>query len=317
MLAVVMMLLSSGCSLAVEDAGEDAGEVVGEDAQINTDRLVGAFVTTEHLDLFDVEAYLNDNIDEIVEGGEVTVGNDSQYNGRIYATIDKKNSIEPSDWEISFEGVEGICFFNAKWQKEGEEPFSMLTVGEEICDVTQHLNVTDEGETKSITGTMYALVGENVDEVTFYLNPVYQTETGEIYVTTGVGFGMSGDIGGGYTAKHEGETTVTENGESKVYGGSVELTIEILRSAPAKVRIHYMDNNLAILHTEEYVAGEVPVSLETVEGTACVVVETEWEDGKITRELYEPKESESTYVEIFYEVSNITLGKQNTEVIWK
>lgn len=320
--SVVMILLSlltitllSGCSLAKEDAGEEV--------QVNTDRLVGTFVTTEYLSLFDMEAYLNDHADELVSGvasGDISDGeiiDGTSYNERIYATVDKHDSTDPSDWEISFGDIEGICFFSAKWQNEGEEPFTMITGGDEICDVTQHLNVTDEGETVALEGTMYALVGEDVDEVTFFLNPVYQTETGEIYVTAGMGHSMTGDIGGSFSIKLDEETTITENGESKVYGGAVELTIEILDSAPAKVRIYYMDNDLGILHTEEYAAGEVPYSIYAVEGTTCVVVETEWTDGEITREMYGPEEGENTYVEIFYKISDVTLGKQNTEVIWE
>lgn len=307
--AIMLMLLLSGCSLAREDAGEEG--------QVNTDRLVGAFITTEHLDLFDMEAYINDNIDEVMEGGTISVGNNSKYDGRIYATVDKHDSTEPSDWEISFGDVEGICFFGATWQRGDEEPFTMLTAGDEICDITQHLHVTDEGDFISLTGTMYALVGEEMDEISFYLNPVYQTETGEIYVTGGMGHSLTGDIGGSFTMKLEEETTKTEDEESEIYGGAVDLTVEILDSAPAKVRIYYMDNNLEILHMEEYAAGEVPYSIYAIEGAVCVVVETEWADGEIVREMYGPEDGENTYVEIFYKISDVTLGKQNTEVIWK
>lgn len=307
--AIMLMLLLSGCSLAREDAGEEG--------QVNTDRLVGAFVTTEYLSLFDMEAYINDNIDEIMDGGTISAGNNSEYDGRIYATVEKHDSTEPSDWEIRFGDIEGICFFNAKWQNEGEEPFSMLTCGDEIWDLHQQFNMTDEGEFVSISGTMYALFNKEMEEITFYLNPVYQTESGELYVTSGMGHGLTGDIGGSFTTKIEEETTITENGETKIYGGAAELTVEILDSAPVEVRFYYMDNDLGILHTEEYATGEVPYSVHAVEGTVCVVVETEWEDGEITREMYEPEEGETTYVEVFYKVSDIMLGKQNTEVIWE
>lgn len=103
-----------------------------------------------------MEAYINDNIDEIMDGGTISAENNSKYDDRIYATVDKHDSTEP---------------------------FSMLTCGDEILD-----------------------------------------------------------------------------------------------SAPVEVRFYYMDNDLGILHTQEYATGEVPYSIHAIEGTACVIVETEWED---------------------------------------
>ena len=46
-----MAFTASGCTLAVSDAGTDG----------NGDRLIGAFITSEYLDLYDMEGYLNDH----------------------------------------------------------------------------------------------------------------------------------------------------------------------------------------------------------------------------------------------------------------
>ncbi len=308
----IMVGVLSGCSLAKVDAGGETAE----NAKGNADRLVGAFITTEYLDLFDMDAYLNDNIDELVNGGNITVENDSKYHDRLYGVVDKHGSTEPFDWEIRFDGVEGICFFYSEWKEEDEEPFSMLMMGDEICEVTQHLNVTDEGETVKLTGTMYTIVQENVENAGFYFNPVYVTEDGAYYVTSGMGHFVSGDIGGEFTVTLDEEATMTENGESQTYGGGVEVTVHMLQAAPAQISLHYMDEDLNVLHKEAYAIGEVPAQVETVEGTACIVVETKWSDGEITREMYNP-EAETTYVESFYKVSEIGLGKKSTEIIWK
>lgn len=56
LMQLLMLTLLSGCQLAREDEGE------------NGDRLVGVFVTTEYIDLFDMERYLNDNLRAV--GGE-------------------------------------------------------------------------------------------------------------------------------------------------------------------------------------------------------------------------------------------------------
>ena len=306
-LLVVIALLWSldGTSLAKESAGT-------EETLMNKDHLVGVFVTTEHIDLFDMEGYLNDHVGDLVNGGTINVENSSKYEGRLYATVTGMESKDPSDWEVSFGAYEGICFFHAEWKQEGKEPFSMLSLGDEICDVMQNLSMTDEGEYISLTGTMYALIRPNTESISFYMNPVYQTETGEIYLLSGNSHTLSGAIGGKMTTKLEEKVNETQGEE---YGASVELSIEIFDTVPEQVFIHYMGEDLQILHTESYAAGEVPSSLRMKEGTVCVVAETKWSDGTSTRALYELNEEGKASIELFYKVSDTALGKQVVEVL--
>ena len=56
-LATILLIILSGCRLAREDAGENASE----------ERLIGVFLTTESLDLFDFDSYLKDNISDFSE----------------------------------------------------------------------------------------------------------------------------------------------------------------------------------------------------------------------------------------------------------
>lgn len=206
LVALLCISFLCGCSLAKEDAGE-------EEQTNMEDRLVGVVITTEHLDLFDVEAFLNDNINELTNE-KVELTNTSKYNGRIYATVDKHGSEEPQDWELVFEGLKGIHFINATCYEEDEEPFKMGFIGDEIFDVNQHFSTTDEGEFMELSGSIYALMDENTESTNFYLNPVYQTSTGEIYVTTGNG--ISGHAGEEFSLKLESETTITENEVTKI-----------------------------------------------------------------------------------------------------
>lgn len=306
---LICMLSFSGCSLAVEDAGEEN--------VMSQDRLIGAFITTEYLDLFNMEAYLNDHADELINDDTDEIIVDGRaYSERLYAVIDKKDSVKPMDWEISFGDVEGICFFDAKFQNEGEEPFTMIIGGDEICDVTSSLSVGDEGESVALKGTLYALIGE-YESVQFYVNPVYQTTDGEIYTITGNGYSMSGELGGSSMVNLEEETTITENEVTKTYAGAVEITFEVLKYLPVNICIQFMNDKLEIMQTENYAAGEVPAQLSVLEGTACIIVETQWEDGSVTRALYEPEEDESVSIETFYKTSDIALGTKETEIVWK
>lgn len=51
-----LMILLAGCSLAKEDAGNDT-----------KDTLIGAFITDEYLDLFDLDAYLDGNASKLLQ----------------------------------------------------------------------------------------------------------------------------------------------------------------------------------------------------------------------------------------------------------
>lgn len=277
------MMLLSGCSLAIEGAGVEGS--------VSQDRLIGAFITEEYLRAVDEEE-------------------------KLYATVDKHDSTVPADWEVTFGDVEGICFFNVKWEEEEEGPFSMLICGDEMSEVHRNLSVTDEGENVELTGTIYALIEKEGEEHIFHMNPVFQTPTGEIYALAGMGYHMS-SLGPLMKTELEEKTTLTENGKTVTYSGAVEVAFEVLNYPPAKIRLQFMNENLDVIKVEEFAAGEVPTEIAMVENAVCLIIETEWEDGTVTRELFEPKENVSACFDTFYQISDITLGKQMTEIVWK
>lgn len=101
------------CRLAIEDMGEDAG----------VERLMGVFITTEYLDLFDHEGYLNDNLKN-ASGGEIIMdGSTGKYEGRMYAEKKKRalKSEETGEETIAseyvFDAAEGLSFF--VYEEEG------------------------------------------------------------------------------------------------------------------------------------------------------------------------------------------------------
>ena len=313
LLMIIMLTALCGCSLAVEDSGEEDG--------MSQDRLIGAYITTEHLDTFDAEAYFEEHADEIitgVENGSISDGDiigGEAYQERIYATVDKHGSTNPTDWDIYFTDIEGICFFDAVFQNEDEEPFSMIIGDDGICDIHTIFESTDEGEHVEIRGKLYALLTENDSQI-FYVNPVYQTPSGEVYMVGGDGNHMSGGLGGVTTIKIEAETTIEENGEKEICSGAVEVAFEILNAAPEKIRVQFMNDNLEIVSTEEFEAGKMPTEMVMAEGASFVIIETQWEDGTVTRDLFE-KEEESIYIETFYKISDKMLAKQMTEIMWE
>lgn len=300
----VLCLFLSGCSLAVPGAGADEEK--------EQDRLIGVFVTTEYVDLMDMESYLQEHVDELIDGETIWVDNTDAYKSKLYATIDKHDSKEPLDWEIDFKGVEGVNFFRAMWQNDGEEAFSMLSGGDAISDVTTHLYMTDGGESVDLTGTIY--VRRDSGKYRFYMNPVYQTASGEIYMTGGDSGSIGGmEDGGSFSMSLKEDMSVTENGVTTGYSTSVEVKFTVM-DEPEQIRLHYMDEKLNILYTEEYAPGALPEKLVAKEGTVCVVVEMVFENGTVSRELFEVTE-ENIAIETFSPVGEWALEKCRTEIV--
>lgn len=310
---LLSVLFLYGCSFEKENAGSEADVV--------QDRLAGVFITTEHLDLFDMEGYLDDNADVIAKelrsgnGSDIEVVDTTAYRNRIYATVDKHNSENSSDWEFSFGDIEGICFFEAVWQEEGETAFHEVSCGDEICDRDFHYSVSDEGESIELTGTIYALTGGKIEELGIYLNPVYQTEEGEIYITSSMGHYSTDIEGGGYSCSLNDEVTLTENREHKTNRTTVTIDVE-MRVKPELVYLYQMNDSHQVVSQEEYEPGTLPKQLTMEEETAYIIVETKWADGESTRESFE-KQEENTYIETYYVVNEMAVGKHGSEVIFE
>ena len=298
---MIVMLFASGCSLAKEEVNSNG---IGKD-----DCLIGLLITEGNRGILDAEVGTEMSLEE---------WQDSQ---KVFATVDKKNSDDAGDWDIFFPGVEGISFFIPEF-RYGEEKYDslvMLVGSDEICDVKNHLNVSDTSESREITGTVY-VAREKEKEYIYYMNPVYQTADGEIYVTQGQG--LMGNEGegtgalGGWNVKEEKEVTI--DGESKKQGIAVDVTFEMM-FAPTKIRIHQMDMEHNILDSAEYEPGTLPEEVKCMEETVYVVVETERVDleGKtITeREMGTADDEGKIVVETFYMGDFGALRKQMTTFV--
>jgi len=310
LLIFTMMFVLNGCSLAKEYASEEKLEK--EELQ---DCLIGVIVTEEHLDLFDMDAFLEENINQIADGEELHVKGDSSYYGRIYATMDKHESDEPLNWEFVFEGVKGYQFFAPTLQGNAGEPFHTLIGNDEICDVNTHYITKDEGQEVHLEGTLYLESGVQNKNKVYYMNPVYQTEEGDIYVTTGNGISseVGGEEGSEMSSSLDAAATTTVNGERESYACSVKVNF-VTAKAATKFLVYHMDKTHKILKVEEYVPGEMPEELKAEEGSSYLLLEQVKGDA-VTREIYEPKEEETT-IETLYPTGAGVMGMQFTTVTW-
>ncbi|MDO5400262.1 MAG: hypothetical protein Q4F17_04675 [Eubacteriales bacterium] len=264
-------VLLSGCQLARPEAQAPA-----------KDRLAGVLVTTEHLDLFDMEAYLNDHINDIGPGDHV-VSDTAGYEGRIYGELTQTGRHEDgaAKYEVSFPEVEGYfwvdlrCSASGLWEPDGEYYWNSTGNGG-LYDLKSGISSTDRGEESTLELTVaYWQDGP----VTMFCNPIYQTADGKIYVTSGSG--LSGDLalGGKMTQTLTNTVTTTVDGESRT--DSTTVMVHAIHALPTEeLRLVQLDEQYRILAENDYKKGSFPASLNLEPGAVCLIVQTT--DGQTT-----------------------------------
>lgn len=314
LLILGLLLLSpmlGACSLAVEGAG----------AEGSGDRMIGAFITQEYLDLFDMDSWLDDHASKLENGKNLQISGTSGYEQKLYAEIDKNNSEDPEDWEITFPGAEGINFFAPIWTEEDGQTYRGGVYGDSICDADISIRESDTEKGISLSGTVYVLPGGMNDNKVYYANPVYQTESGEIYTVSSSGVSTSGEVSEGtkLTTTFNEKEERSENGNSFTETCSVNVDIAIMYQ-PVQITVCEMDHAHRILRQTVYAPGEMPEEFTTEPETEYIVLETVKEDqsGKrhIARELWEYEEGEETYMRSFAASESGVLVGYDTKIVW-
>lgn len=307
--AILMAGTLGGCTLAVPDAGEEG----------SSDRMIGAFITTEYLDLYDMESYLNDHASSLVNDGSITLGNDSKYEGKLFADVEKGETDSPSEWKISFGDMDGQYMLMPVSTDENGETYMGNLCSDGINEPYLQSNVSDDSEEQELSGTIYE-VADGTEKV-WYVNPVYQTESGEIYAITGNGYSNGGRDTEGSTmaASLSGESTVTENGKSQKESSKVTVQFAIMYK-PVKTVIYQMSDSNQVLKRDEYESAEVPDTLKVEPETAYIIEETQKEapSGKnvTSRSILDlNSEEEENYLEAWYPLDNGFICKKDVEIV--
>ena len=338
LLIAATLLLTCGCSLAKPD----------EELQDNSpmeDSLIGVLITTEYLDLFDMDAWLNDNINTIAKGGETVIGGDtSQYQGRIYAKAVEKiwhsedgEAHTTTEYEFP-EELKGHAFLCPTLTDENGNPYTSSMGSEIFADSHVHLKSSDAGNAVELTSTIYydplAIPKESITEIhedgsetlgnhiAFYHNPIYQTPEGDVYVTSGSGTAHS--VGPGVSwYGNQGSYTISQTqstnfgGESQVLESYVEISMHAVRAAE-KIVINEMSADNMLLRTAEYSHEDFPRELTVGSDTSYAVIETHnlTDDGEvfISRQICTADNEEESFT-VFVPLENGYVAKQQTKVV--
>ncbi|MEG2929212.1 MAG: hypothetical protein RR846_06640 [Oscillospiraceae bacterium] len=312
--SIILLLPLTACQLAKKDAAQGKTH----------DLLVGVFITTEHLDLFDMEGYLNDNLGSF-SGGEIALsGNSDQYNGRLYATpvvtehTDDETGKKSSHTEYVFEDLEGIPFFVTETPALDNTDGTVSSVQNEGMSDGHFGSYSGDDEDKTtLDGTLY--FAPKSGGSSYYFNPVYQSADGKIYVMAGQGMSSVGDQaeGSAMSQKFEDTVTTTENGQSKKKTTIINITIESMLP-PEKILLLEFDENSALLSRTEYAHENLPESITPNSSADFILLESHKLsfDGtaKVDRTLFS-RSDES--IECFYQGDNNILVKQYSTVNWQ
>lgn len=282
------------------------------DPEVSADCLIGVFVTKDYLDLHN-DFHPAD--DEVVESGN------EKDTARYYATIveapftNKETGETSVAKEYAFKGIEGMSFFAPKMMSSSGSYRSQV-VDEAFSDVHTHYNVSDEGDSISLKGTIYITSDANFDAL--YFNPVYQSDSGEVYVVSGDAIvGLDGFIPGASLSTTLNETRTKTIGDSEVSDtAEVEVTVSYI-DKPTGIAILQFDGNDQLLSRLEYSPGSLPDTFTMQSGVQYVVVETKTapEDPlpSVTREIFQRSDE---ILELFFCRDDGLCVKQSCDVNW-
>ena len=302
-LLFVLLLNLCGCQLAKPEDGDSS----------KADRLVGVFITTEYLDILDAEValeeYLKNNAGNISDGKTITFDTNNQHN-RVYATfIEEPYQDEDGEYHFNnnyeFSGLEGISL--ATYQiRNGEESYYTSSVGDGISDV----HMKSGGEDQGISGTIW--MAKNSGEVIYYMNPIYQTADGRVYLVPGSGLHISSDVGGRASQKIEEKATTTENRETYSYTFAAEVFIDFVDPAQT-ISIMQMNENDEEVKRETFQVDNLPKQLVPEDDTAYLIVISESGDS-VTRQINQPGEDQ---IEVFVQLDKQICIKEYIFVDWE
>lgn len=299
-LMLILSIMLTGCRLATDE--------VNDNGLVNPDKLVGVVVTTEHLDLFDIEAFLKDNPQALKGGSIGSVG--PEYQNRIYAQEEIENSttedgVPCTTVYYNFDHMEGIKLlaYQTKTVLEDGSVLSETTV----CSNTEGIYEARMGNEMN-EGTIFVPEGE---EAAFFTNPVYQDSDGRLYLLAGTGISMQEMQGSMWQTITE-KRTESENGQetaSEEYGFKICVTAVTVTE---RVAIIQMSGDNTMLGRQEFDPNEMPEELAPTEGCAYILVE-EYAGDEISRTMIEP---DDRYITVYVKSDQPYCVARGTEILW-
>lgn len=176
------------------------------------------------------------------------------------------------DGEYVFNGVDGMqCFFT---NKDNMDNAIVSHVDAAFTEKSSKLHVIDDDrQNVELRAKLY--LGTSFDEMLFQ-NPVYQTESGEVYAVAGQGADYSGEEGMGGSFSLSESVKRYEDGKKMSYGTSVNIDVEVI-AVPEKIIVSQFDAEGKLISSESFAPGRLPDGMES--SAAYIVVGTVSQSG--------------------------------------
>ncbi|MCL2362629.1 MAG: hypothetical protein FWC73_12560 [Defluviitaleaceae bacterium] len=253
-LALSILLTVSGQYLAQAD-------VAGQEER----RLIGVFLTTEHLEL------------PREDTGPITMN----WRGQVDLSALFQPGRLDADWcedaqQFIFPGIEGIPFFVAQI----EDVYSghmghMAHMGRGIRSSGMHTHFGDNSVGVEIEGTIYVVTGSQAQS-TVFTNLVFQTADGIVFLEDrGGGFSVHGGVtseGSVMSQTMTEEITITENGVQTTHSISVRVNHTAM-FPPEKVVVLEMNAEGQLLNSTVLEMNEIESVFNPQSETEYMVVE--------------------------------------------
>jgi len=238
------------------------------------DRLVGAFVTTQPVDL-------------------------SLSDGRLYAE-------ERPDWTPNVNiayvfpeldgAVGGIALLKIGDNGVGDSVlYSGTSKDQTVNDIKMGFAVEDNGTNSSIAGTIYFKPRPG-ETLSWWVNPVHQDESGGIYLVAGQGtFDTALDVTTSMSTNLAETYTTTAGTQTTADTVTVTITFQS-RLAPDRISVLELSGSTSVITRHEFDPGTLPYLLAPAIDTAYLVVEEYGRDipDIVTRELVNHKDARLT-----------------------
>ena len=257
-LLLAAMMSLSACQFAVPEMKNPDAENPGgvgkdglaiPDAENPGDRLMGVLITKGPMEEFDPLA--------LIEDGEYTEYTDDS---RVYGTVSEDGRI------YKFGDIEGTVLV---LHEVDENCYGFRLSGGPVSDINHSVNAFEEGAKHKIEGRVW--VSADAEDVILYMNPIYRTSDGRVYVMSGEGVYFEPMGGCEYTERLSGETTRKENGETCIFSVRVEITV-IAAVPDETVTVIQMNENGEKIKSETFLADNMPEEFTTQAGTAFLLV---------------------------------------------
>ncbi len=310
---VVIIIISCFCGCQLKKTPDEANS---ED----NDKLIGAIITTESLNTFDIESYLQNNIGTILNknGATEIKSEDMQYQNKIYARLD---SIETTDEdgtktehkEYVFDDIDGFWLFDATIS-DGNN-YSCLCSNGAFSDIHSKVSQVDDNVSEiELTANIY--YSPKLNGAVFYMNPVYQESDGDVYAVEGTGYSVYDETGyspgnSRGSQKLADEIKINNNGEETVYKSVIEIGY-IPVNTPEKVSFIFMDDDNKALSELSFKPNDVPKEIKVPEGVRYII--TEESIGNSSKVSVVGKGEESA--EFICEEKDGICTKNNVNLIW-